>query len=161
MTLQQYNSYFESLADAHIELGAGGHFMRGEVEEFFQRFRSDVRFPCLVLEGSEVAYHRTDLPLSTRERTGAFIIADTYGQRQDYDDMQQSLQRCERIAEEMIGRMERDMQEGTSPICSLRAVAMVYLQNQTAKYVGARVEFTAVGPACLWKDNPWTDLPTG
>lgn len=152
MTLTEYNDYFEDLAARHAELSHSAqecHFTRGELEEFFQNFRSKVQFPCMILEASECSYNIPSLATATRERSGAFIIADTYGLRKDYDDVQAALQRCERIAEDIVRIMAFDCDRETdAPFASLRNVSLVYLQNQQLKYAGARVEFTVAGAMC-------------
>ena len=164
MTLTEYHDYFEGCARRHSLLrhGAGGRlaFVRGEVEEFFQRFRSEVSFPCLILESSECAYPNSEPALTLRHRTGAFIIADTYGLQKDYDDMQLAMQRCERIAEDIIGRMLNDSAtdldpQAVPPFTSVGNITMQYLQNQPMKYVGARVELTVTSRACLWVQSQW------
>lgn len=146
MTISEYNTYFRQLALEHPRLQ--GHFMRGEVEEFFQNFRTRVQFPCLILEASEVSYPRTEAATMVRQRTGAFIVVQTYDVQKDYDGMHDALAECERIAEELIRRAATDASTGEEPFASLAGVSMVYMQNQPQKYVGARVEFTLAGAAC-------------
>ena len=123
------------------------------MQEFFQQFRSDVCFPCLIAEGSENSYAGSkEQPV--KHRSMSFIVADRYDQHDDYDEIQLAMSRCEQIAEEVLGRM---MSDKGSPFVrvSLDSVEGVYLQNEGSRYVGYRLSFEVTEAVCLVNKNAW------
>ena len=159
--LTDYYSYMESLARAHSEIGhsaAARHFFRGEVEEFFQQFRSEVRFPCLIVERSDNRYEG-NIPLATvKSRQLSFIIADRYDQHDDADEVEAKMSRCERIAEQVLGRMIADPDDdGSNPFIEVdtSTIEGQYLQNMQDRYVGYRLTLEVKEKVCLLNNSVW------
>lgn len=157
--LVDFTALMSSLASAHRDLRHRTdekHFFRGEVEEFFRQFRSDVNFPCLILEGSELDYSGSEYNV-VKTRHGAFIVADTYALKDEYDTIQQKMSECERIGEEFVGKMLQLAEEGNAIVAGLdiNSVSAVYMQNQTNRYAGCRFEFDIVQRGCLFNPNVW------
>lgn len=157
--LVDFTELMAGLAAAHTGLkhrADDKHFFRGEVEEFFRQFRSDVRFPCLILEGSDLEYSGS--PSNTvKTRHCAFIIADTYSLKDDYDSIQERMSDCEKIGEEIIGKMLQMAEEDDTLLVGLdiNTVTAVYMQNQTNRYCGCRFEFDIEQQNCLYNPNVW------
>ena len=129
------------------------HFFRGELQEFFQRLRSDVNFPCLIAESCDIEYDgQKEHPI--KRRSTSFIVADKYDQQDDYADIQTQMSGCEKIAEEVLGRMLFDKSAPFKQI-DFSTVEGNYLQNEVERYVGYRITFTAVEAACLINNNVW------
>lgn len=154
--LVDYTSYMRQLAMSHTSIQHSPtetHFFRGELQEFFQRLRSDVCFPCLIAEGCEVEYSGSkDAPI--KKRSTSFIIADRYDQQNDYADIQAQMSGCEKIAEEVLGRMLSDKGAPFEKI-EFSSIEGAYLQNEVERYVGYRVSFVAVENVCLINKNVW------
>lgn len=147
--LIDYTTYMRSLAAQHRELNHTAeekHFFRGELQEFWQQFRSDVRFPCLIAESCDMKYTGEKGRLF-KERSTSFIVADKYDQHDDYDEIQLKMSKCERIAEEILAKIisEDDafiasrMDEGTGQ----------YLMNEADRYVGYRMDFKIIEQVCV------------
>lgn len=153
--LIDYTDYMRHLAMLHRELRHSPrerHFFRGELQEFWQQFRSDVRFPCLIVESSDNEYSTTGDTLTKRRNT-SFIVADHYDQTADFDAIQMALTRCETIAEQLLGRMLR-FEEG-NPFVSIDTDSLQghYLQNEADRYAGYRLSFSGITPACFYSPN--------
>lgn len=158
--LLDYTTYMRSLAERHRELHHSTeekHFFRGELQEFWQQFRSDVCFPCLIVEGSDNEYSGSEHNL-VKKRNTSFIVADRYDQHDDYDEIQLKMSRCEEIAEQIMGHIII-MDEDNSPFLSVEVESIVgqYLQNDTNKYVGYRISFTGKTTSCLFSPNAFTN----
>lgn len=156
--LVDYTQYMRSLAAAHSSIHHTTdekHFFRGELQEFFQQFRSDVNFPCLIAESSENSYSGTrDKPV--KRRVMSFIVADKYDQHDDYDEIQAKMSSCEQIAEEILGKM---LGYGNTPFARIEVdtVEGTYLQNEASRYVGYRMNFDALESACFINNSVWTE----
>lgn len=156
--LTDYTAYMRKLATQHRKLmhtPEDPHFFRGELQEFFNRLRSDVNFPCLIAESSEVTYHGSaNNPV--KKRTASFIVADRYDQQDDYTEIQSQMSLCENIAEEVLGRMIKDK---NSPFRQIEfdQTEGQYIQNEQERYVGYRITFTATDPICLFNNNAWNN----
>lgn len=154
--LVDYTNYMRVLAKEHANIQHSTtetHFFRGELQEFFQRLRSDVCFPCLIAEGCDVEYEGSkDAPV--KRRSTSFIIADKYDQQDDYTDIQSQMSDCEKIAEEVLGRMLTDKEAPFKQI-EFSSIEGTYLQNEQERYVGYRISFVAIERACLVNNNVW------
>ena len=151
--LNDFSEYMRSLASEHNDIlnsDNDRHYFRGEVEEFFQNLRSEVNFPCLVQEACEIEYRHNGAGFMKVRKT-AFIIADDYDQRNDYGDIEQCLSLCERIGEDVMGRIIYD---GVYMV-DTENISASYLQNQQHKYVGCRFAFEIVEPACMYNPKKW------
>lgn len=150
--LIDYTNYMRSLATAHRELKhtpEEKHFFRGELQEFFKQFRSDVCFPCLIVESSENEYEGMQSN-AWKKRNTSFIVAERYDQHDDYDEIQLKMSRCEAIAEQVMGRMLND-DFPTCPFQGIEVESIVgqYLQNEQNRYVGYRLSFTGKTATCF------------
>ena len=158
--LTDYYTYMEGLARTHIRLlhsTSSRHFFRGEVEEFFQQFRSEVRFPCLIVERSDNRYVG-NIPMATiKSRQLSFIVADRYDQHDDADDVELKMSLCEETAEQILGRMFADIDGDSSPFLELDTASIEgqYLQNMQDRYVGYRITLEAKEQACLYNHKVW------
>lgn len=158
-TIIDYTSFLRTLAAKHVDLkhtAEEKHFFRGELEEFFQQFRSDVCFPCLIAEGSDVSYSGNEHNI-VKDRTTSFIVADRYDQHDDYDEIELKWSKCERIAEEIMGAIISDE---SSPFVSVDISEGIgkYLQNTQHRYVGYRMDFTFKDTACFYNPKKFVDV---
>lgn len=158
-TLIDYTAYMRGLAERHSALrhtAEEKHFFRGELQEFFEQFRSEVCFPCMIVESSDNSYGGTPHHL-TKSRTTSYIIADRYDQHDDYGEVQLRMTRCEQIAEQVLVRLLSDTDSPFDCI-AIESLEGQYLQNEGSRYVGYRVTFTAEeSPYCVEGGNPWTE----
>ncbi len=156
--LIDYTTYMRSLAEKHRDLHhteEEKHFFRGELEEFWDQFRSVVNFPCLVTERSENDYSG-QIGQMTKTRTTTFMVVDSYDQHDDYDEILLRMSRCERIAEEVLGRMIVDEE---SPFYSIDTsdIHGEYLQNEQDRYVGYLIALSFKEQACLINNSVWDE----
>lgn len=159
--LVDYTTYMRQLAVKHRKLkhtSKNPHFFRGELQEFFDRLRSDVNFPCLIAESSEVSYHG-DIHNPSKIRTASFIVADRYELQDDYLNIQLQMSSCEKIAEQILGRMANDKSAPFKRIDFPQTEGQ-YIQNEQERYVGFRITFTSTDPICLVDKNAWDDGET-
>ena len=150
--LNDITAYFRRIAEEHGALrhsAAERHFFRGEGEEFFKQFRSDVRFPCLVLEGSTVGYVWA-APRLRKCRQGAFIVCQKYDQLNDYDDIVCRMSECESIGDDIVRRLIDEAGSADSPFLAIdtESITGSYMDNQGNRYVGYRVEFETTEEPC-------------
>ena len=156
--LIDYTTYMRSLAERHTSLHhttEEKHFFRGELEEFWDQFRSVVNFPCLVTERSDNEYSG-QISQMVKKRTTTFMVVDTYDQHDDYDDIILKMSNCETIAEEILGRMIVDED---SPFFSIDTndIRGEYLQNEQDRYVGYLIALTFTEQACLMNNSVWNE----
>ncbi len=157
--LIDYTNYMRMLAEKHILLhhtSTDKHFFRGELQEFFENLRSVVRFPCMVVEGSEVDYVG-QRPNISKRRTTSFIIADCYDTVGDFGEMELKVSGCEKIAEQIVGRM---MTDKIKPFGNIEtdSISGEYLANTAQKYVGYRVTLTLNDSSiCMFDKNAWDE----
>ena len=156
--LIDYTTYMRQLAAKHTALHhtpEEKHFFRGELEEFWNQFRSVVHFPCLVTERSVIEYNGDESKL-TKRRITSFMVVDTYDQHDDYDEIILKMSRCENIAEQVMGRMLTDEE---SPFYRIETESMngEYLQNEQDRYVGYLIAFSSIEPACLINNSVWDE----
>lgn len=157
--LIDYTAYMRSLATRHRELHhttTEKHFFRGELEEFWKQFRSEVCFPCLMVEGSDNEYSGREHNL-TKKRNTSFIVADSYDQHDDYDEIQLKMSRCEEIAEQIMGRIIMDEDATIFQKVEIESITGQYLQNTTNRYVGYRISFSGITPSCFFSPNAFTN----
>ena len=155
------------LAALHTSLNhrppANRHFFRGELEEFYNKLRSDVKFPCMILEGSEIDYEGQSYNL-TKIRHCAFMIVDSIPQLRDYEEIQERMSRCERIGEQVMGRIIKEAGDpkSGSPFARLLISEMSaeYWHNEPQKYVAFRMRFTVKGKVQLCGEGIWSDEVT-
>ena len=154
-----YVAYMATLASSHVELNHSKddkHFCRGELQDFFASSRSAIKYPCVILEGCELKYDGNSTNV-IKTRESSFIVSDAYKEKDDYDEIQNALSRCERIGEEIIGKMINDAQNDESDFIgiSISNIEAVYLQNETLKTVGCRFSFSIEQSTCLYKPDRW------
>lgn len=157
--LTDYTTYMRSLASRHRKLHhtqEEKHFFRGELQEFWQQFRSDVCFPCLIVEGSDNDYRGSRENL-IKLRNTSFIVADRYDQHDDYNEVQLKMSRCEEIAEQIMGKILTDEEECPFQDVDVDSIEGQYLQNEANKYVGYRMSFSGSTPSCLFTPNAFDD----
>lgn len=157
--LIDYTTYMRTLAEKHRQLRHSKnnkHFFRGELQEFFENLRSVVKFPCMVLEGSEVDY-TGQRPNVSKRRTTSFIIADSYDLVGDFGEMELKVSGCEKIAEQILGRMMTDKEKPFKKIED-ESISGEYLANTAQKYVGYRVTFSLTDSSvCMFDKNAWDE----
>ena len=154
--LIDYTSYMRSLAEKHTSIRhtkEEKHFFRGELEEFWEQFRSMVNFPCLITEKSELEYSGL-VGQMTKRRMTSFLVVDRYDQHDDYDEILLKMSNCENIAEQIMGRMITDED---SPFFSIdtNSIHGEYLQNEQERYVGFVMAFSSTEAACLINNKVW------
>ena len=156
--LVDYTTYMRSLAEKHSSIrhtSEEKHFFRGELEEFWEQFRSMVNFPCLITERSELDYSG-QVGQMIKKRTTSFLVVDRYDQHDDYDEILLKMSNCENIAEEIVGRM---MTDEDSPVFDVEPDSLhgEYIQNEQERYVGYLMAFISVEPVCLINNNVWIE----
>ena len=165
--LVDVTNYMAGVAALHTSLNhrppANRHFFRGELEEFYNKLRSDVKFPCMILEGSEIDYEGQIYNL-TKVRHCAFMIVDSIERMRDYEEIQERMSRCERIGEQIMGRIIREAGDSASgsPFSRLLISEMSaeYWHNEPQKYVAFRMRFTVKGNVQLCGEGIWSDEVT-
>lgn len=142
MTQQDWNLYMSSLASAHKMIGHSStecHFFRGELDEFFDGFRSKVNYPALIMESTLLDIN-ADRPNRQQLRTIAFMVADNV-RRDDHDDIDAAKARCESIATDIVGKMIYDTEHLQNFAgCAVLDVHGEPLINEPSHYVGWRME---------------------
>ncbi len=138
-----FQNYLKKLAVQNKDLNhrfSEKHFFRKELEEFYMSFRGNVNFPALILESAELAF--SDAPRNAfKERTPAFLIVDQYGTDDDYDQIAEALDRCERIGDEILRKFLEDASNSSClevksfKLSDCRAIP---IQNQNERYIGYR-----------------------
>jgi hypothetical protein len=138
-----FQNYMKSLAVQNKDLNHRStekHFFRKELEEFYLGFRSDVNFPALILESAEIAF--TDAPRNAfKERTPSFLIVDQYKDDDDFDQIAEALDRCERIGDEILRKFLADAEDSSCLVVKsfkLSDCTAMPIQNQKEKYIGYR-----------------------
>lgn len=157
--LIDYTVYMRSLAERHRELHHSTeekHFFRGELEEFWKQFRSDVCFPCLIVEGSDNEYSGSVHNL-VKKRNTSFIVADRYDQHDDYDEIQLKMSRCEEIAEQIMGRILTDEENTPFYKVEVESIFGQYLQNESSRYVGYRISFNGETTSCFFSPDAFSN----
>lgn len=138
-----FQNYLEKLAVQNKDLNhrvSGKHFFRKELEEFYVGFRGDVNFPALILESAELAF--SDSPRNAfKERSSAFLVVDNYENDDDYDQIAEALDRCERIGDEILRKFLADAED--SSILEVKSFNLsdctaFPIQNQNERYIGYR-----------------------
>lgn len=156
--LIDYTTYMRSLAERHTAIHhttEEKHFFRGELEEFWEQFRSMVNFPCLITERSELEYSG-HISQMTKRRITSFMVVDHYDQHDDYDEILLKMSNCENIAEQIMGRMITDED---SPFFSIdtNSIHGEYLQNEQERYVGFVMAFSSTEAACMMSNTVWKE----
>lgn len=138
-----FQNYMKSLAVHNKDLNHRStekHFFRKELEEFYLGFRSDVNFPALILESAELAF--SDAPRNAfKERSSAFLVVDSYENDDDYDQIAEALDRCERIGDEILRKFLADAEDSSClevKSFKLSDCTVFPVQNQNERYIGYR-----------------------
>lgn len=138
-----FQNYLKKLAVQNKELNhrvSEKHFFRKELEEFYMSFRADVNFPALILESAELAF--SDAPRNAfKERSSAFLIVDKYGTDDDYDQIAEALDRCERIGDEILRKFLEDASDSAClevKSFKLSDCTCFPIENQKERYIGYR-----------------------
>lgn len=158
MTQQDWELYFCGLASRHKSVGHTSekrHFFRGEVNEFFDGFRSKLNYPAVVMESSLLDV-RGDMQMR-QVRTLAFIVVKGH-QRDDWNEVSAALSECETIGLQMLGRLREDIAGETVPELSVVRLEDIHgepMAKPEMKYVGWRFEFTVSEPICIHDKNVW------
>ena len=156
--LIDYTTYMRSLAERHTAINhttEEKHFFRGELEEFWEQFRSVVNFPCLVTEQSTLDYSG-QVGQVMKKRTTSFLVVDHYDQHDDYDEILLKMSSCENIAEQIMGRM---MTDEDSPFTGIETDSLhgEYLQNEQERYVGYVMAFVSTEQVCMANNSVWNE----
>lgn len=98
--------YFKNINKQLNDFGKNS-FFRQDLEEIFGAFRVGVNFPCLAIESPEI-----DAPDSTEQNTVigrmfAFVVYMN-PERNNYDEQNDYLDQCEKIAKKILARMRYD-----------------------------------------------------
>jgi hypothetical protein len=132
---KEYYQFMKQIAEryrliAHSEQQA--HFFRGELEEFYVGLRNRVNFPALVVEGFNLSYSDT-----VKRRETSFIIAQSYTEQDDYDQLEEVFDLCERIGDEVV----RYLGEYFSECARITNITAAQLENESEKYCALRYTF--------------------
>ena len=136
-----FYAYLEQLAIKHKDLQhheAEQHYFRGELQDFYEGIRNRVNFPALISESFELAYVQYDNgPWKNREFS--FIIAQDYKERNDYPSIDEAINICEEIGEEIIKKIMHDFEDIST---ELEYGTGIPIENQAEKYIGIRFTLT-------------------
>jgi hypothetical protein len=159
--LIDYKTYMGTLAAQHRELldrPEERHYFFGELPDFFANLRSNVHFPALIAEGSEVEYTGNKGNVSKR-RTTSFSVVDSYDQPGDVAEMVLKVSNCEKIGEQILGRMIADPDsEKPFRTIDIESVTGEYNANEANKYVGYRITLTLVESGlCINVPSAWIE----
>ena len=140
--LIDFKLYMGHLARLHRELQdtpEERHYFFGDLPDFWANLRSEVNFPAMVAEYSEV----------------------NYDQAGDVNEMMVKVSNCEKIAEEVLGRMIKDPDsEKPFRTIDIESITGEYNANEANKYVGYRINLTLTDPnICIYSDNAWLPEP--
>ena len=141
-----FSEYMAKLASEHTQIHHSPselHFCRGELQDFWSKSRSDIYFPCVILEGRELEYSSNSSQIF-KTISSAFIIQDTYELNGDYEEIEKVLSSCEKIGEDFLTRMILDAHSQQAPFirCEINDIDAVFIQNTAYKYVGCRFSFS-------------------
>lgn len=137
-TPAQYYSYIKGLAQKHKLLkhtDSEKHYFRGELEEFYMSFRNDINFPCLIAENFTLEFVTED-GVCKKIRETPFIVAESYKEENDYNDIDIKQNNCEIIGDEILRRLKYDQRE----MCGYEFEygEGIPVMNEANKYVGIR-----------------------
>lgn len=159
MTVHQYYQYLESLAEHHVLISHvpgdsnGRHFFRGELEEFYMDLRNKVAFPALIAESFELSYTTDE---KTRETS--FIIANSYKESKNWENIYAAMAQCELIGDEVLRRMIFDTDNG-SLCANIVPVTATPMLDEQHLYVGMRYTIRVESAFDFdVDDRQWTDL---
>ena len=161
--LLDFKLYMGHLARLHRELQDTPderHYFFGDLPDFWANLRSEVNFPAMVAEYSEVNYEGGKSNVSKR-RVTSFSIVDSYDQAGDVNEMVLKVSNCEKIAEEVLGRMIKDPDsEKPFRTIDIESITGEYNANEANKYVGYRINLTLTDPnICIYSANAWLPEP--
>lgn len=155
--LIDYKLYMGKLARLHKDLQdkpTERHYFFGDLPDFWANLRSEVNFPALVAEYSEVNYVGERNNISKR-RVTSFSIVDGYDQAGDVSEMVLKVSNCEKIAEQVLGRMISDTDKPFRNI-DIESITGEYHANEANKYVGYRINLTLTDPnICVHDKSAW------
>ena len=122
---------------------------------------SDLNFPALIQEGSEIRYTSDNADNAFKERDAAFMIVQNYSDDNNYDQIYEAFDLCEKIGDEIIRKINTDKYDPNCMVVkdfSFEDVSAVCIQNVRERYVGVRYSFTTKTP--FWNEidlNKWKD----
>lgn len=96
--------YFSNIAETLNDLNG---FFRMDLTEIQGSFRSNTKFPCMVLESHEGDFGDSNVMQSVNNRTIAFTIY-TKPEHQNYTDQNTKLATAEEIGLKILARMRHD-----------------------------------------------------
>lgn len=135
MTAEQYYTYLQSLATAHVLIGHSAnekHYFRGELEEFYMDLRNKVSFPVLIAESYEINYDE-----EKKIRESSFIIATNYQEAKNWGNIYTAMNLCETIGDEILRKMITDGEDGE--ICGqVSPITAIPILNEQHLYCGIR-----------------------
>lgn len=159
--LQDYKTYMQQLAAQHVELQdrhEERHYFFGELPDFFENLRSKVNFPALIAEGSTVTYAGTRNNLCKKRET-SFSVVDSYDQMGDVPEMVLKVSNCEKIAEQILGRMMKDP-DSVKPFrtIDIEDISGEYNAHEADRYVGYRITLTLTDASvCIYDEHAWIE----
>lgn len=118
MEFSEYIAYFEEVSRKHKGIGhtdAEKHFYRLDIEELITGLRSDLNFPCLLLESLTGHLNDTDADSVQDILTGAFTILKQVDPG-DFTMEMQALQESIRIGKDIISKIRHDSRRTKVPV---------------------------------------------
>jgi hypothetical protein len=82
--------------------------------EFLDSVRSKMNYPCLIAEAYENGFADNRSDNIYKIYSGAFIILDQTGERNDYDQIEVTLDRCEEIGMDALSYLKKYFKERLS-----------------------------------------------
>ena len=120
MRHKDYITYFRSIATAHLEVQ---HFSRMipvdwplrnvKLEQFISDERANMVFPTMLLETFIAKTRDFKGDQQDRHFDGAFLIIEKAA-RGDFDNEDQKIDDCERIADEIMGYIRHEMHQSVN-----------------------------------------------
>lgn len=110
MKTSAYISYFQTAAENHKQIKHSAtekHFFRLNIEELITGLRSEMNYPCLVLESHEGTLSDAKSDNVRDNLTGAFMILENVDTG-DFDDETTKLDKCQKIGFDIISKMWKD-----------------------------------------------------
>ena len=159
--LIDYKLYMGKLARLHKDLQDSPterHYFFGDLPDFWANLRSEVNFPALVAEYSEVNYEGVKANVSKR-RVTSFSIVDGYDQAGDVGEMVLKVSNCEKIAEQVLGRMMKDP-DSVKPFrtIDIEDISGEYNAHEADRYVGYRITLTLTDASvCIYDEHAWIE----
>lgn len=140
------------------------HFFRFELDEVLQGInRTDVAYPMLILEGYNYNYTDNNSDNILKNRNSAFILLDHCPDLSDYQQVHETWDKLEAIADDILIRIKSDKCNPNAKVVrgfEFSNVESNLIANEIGNAIGIRITFTMSSPVQTQVDkNRWLNEP--